>query len=209
MAHIPVGEARFEAWGEYVNDPLREESIHALVPRLRGFLQDLLPEHMVPSAFVLLESLPLTSNGKVNHRALPAPEESSAVRQPFVSPRDEMEDAIALVWREVLHLEHVGINDNFFDLGGHSLTLMRAHARLQEVVKPRELSVVELFEHPTVASLAAHLRPGAERPARLDAEERSRRMEEGRHRLGRRLERRQAPGSEQSPNRPPTTSESR
>jgi acyl carrier protein len=109
---------------------------------------------MVPSAFVTLDHLPLTPNGKVDRRALPAPEYAgSAVH---TAPRDETEQRIARVWAEVLGVEEVGVEDNFFDLGGDSLLLMRVYTRLGDTLKPG-LTTVDLFRHPTVRSLAEHL----------------------------------------------------
>jgi amino acid adenylation domain-containing protein len=160
----------------------------ALGPQdLRAELQARLPEYMVPSAFVVLDRLPLGAAGKVDRRALPAPEASLAP-EPFAPPRDELESAIAAAWREVLGVEEVGIHDSFFDLGGHSLSLLKVHGRLVDVARPHELTIVELFEHPTVASLAAHLRGAGEGARRGTAEDRAKRLEEGRSRLGRRLQ---------------------
>src|ERR1041384_2797327 len=89
---------------------------------LRAFLKDKLPEYMIPSAFVALDELPLTANGKVDRRALPAPERAGLdVSDAYVAPRTQAEAAVAAIWEEVLGVERVGVNDNFFDLGGHSL----------------------------------------------------------------------------------------
>src|SRR5205823_12798013 len=89
---------------------------------LRSFLADRLPEYMVPSAFVILESLPLTANGKVDLRALPSPEEAQAQpERQLVSPRNPDEEKLVGIWTEVLKLPQVGVTDNFFELGGHSL----------------------------------------------------------------------------------------
>jgi amino acid adenylation domain-containing protein len=125
---------------------------------LRQYLNRLLPDYMVPSAFVVLDALPLTPSGKVDRKALPAPEgtRESAVATAYVDPRSELERTIAAVWRDVLKLERVGADDNFFDLGGHSLLAAQVHARLGEILG-RELALVDLFRYPTVASLAAFL----------------------------------------------------
>ncbi|KJE23035.1 amino acid adenylation enzyme/thioester reductase family protein [Frankia torreyi] len=133
-------------------------------------LQRRLPEYMVPSAFVVLPALPLTPNGKVDRAALPEPElDRSRVRTPFVAPREDLPRAIAALWRELLGVERVGMNDNFFDLGGHSLLMAELRTRLTAAVG-RELSMVELFQHPTVGSLADHLRrPAAPRDGATDA----------------------------------------
>jgi amino acid adenylation domain-containing protein len=113
-----------------------------------------LPQYMVPSACVVLGALPLSPNGKVDRAALPAPDGTRQLEGAFVAPRSETEAKIAAVWRELLRVEHVGIRDNFFDLGGHSLLLMRVRARLSEELGP-VVSLVDLFQYPTVEALAA------------------------------------------------------
>ncbi|HEX2187358.1 MAG TPA: amino acid adenylation domain-containing protein, partial [Longimicrobiaceae bacterium] len=123
---------------------------------LREWTAARLPEHMVPSAWVLLEAFPLTSNGKLDRRALPEPAREAGDAR--VAPRTGLERAIAAEWAEVLGLERVGVQDNFFELGGHSLLLARLHRRLRGALG-RELSVVDLFRFPTVAALARHLEP--------------------------------------------------
>jgi amino acid adenylation domain-containing protein len=137
---------------------------------LRAWVRRRLPEHMVPAAFVSLASLPLTPSGKVDRRALPPPVEERG-GTPGLAATTRMQRVVAGIWREVLGLSEVGITDNFFDLGGHSLMLPRVHARLCEVFG-RDLSLVDLFRHPTVAALAELLGNGA--PA-ADAPEEARR----------------------------------
>ncbi len=124
---------------------------------LRSRLAARLPEHMVPAAFVVLDAIPLTSNGKTDRRALPVPEAPAGGAE-TVAPRSETERTVAGVWREVLELREVGAHDNFFELGGHSLLLARVHGRLREVLG-REVPIVDLFRFPTVSSLARHLVP--------------------------------------------------
>jgi acyl-coenzyme A synthetase/AMP-(fatty) acid ligase len=124
---------------------------------LTRFLKDKLPEYMVPSVFVTLEALPLTPNGKVDRRALPAPEAlRPALEAPYVVPQTDAERLIASVWQSVLQMDKVGIYDNFFELGGHSLRMAQVHRKLQEVFGP-SLSMVEMFQYPTVHSLAERL----------------------------------------------------
>jgi acyl carrier protein len=122
---------------------------------LRKWLKSRLPDYMVPSAFVALKSLPLTANGKVDRRALPAPETAAAER-PYIPPRTASEQTVADTWKEVLRLERVGAEDNFFDLGGHSLLLTQVVSRLRKVFK-RELPIRWFFEVPTVAGLAGRI----------------------------------------------------
>jgi len=137
----------------------------AAAGELLAWLRERLPEYMVPSAFVFLPSLPLSPNGKVDWKALPAPERvRPELEAAYAAPKSELERIIAAVWQEALAVEKVGIHDNFFDLGGHSLLLAKVHARLREVLE-RDLSLVDLFKNPTVASLAAALSRPAPRPA--------------------------------------------
>jgi amino acid adenylation domain-containing protein len=124
---------------------------------LRQHLAESLPDYMVPAAFVALEALPLTPNGKVDRRALPEPgPEAFTGDVPFVAPEGELEERIAAVWSAVLKTEAIGVNTNFFELGGHSLMLADVQVRLQEAIAP-ELSIIELFQYPTVRSLATYL----------------------------------------------------
>ncbi len=121
---------------------------------LREFLSEKLPAHMVPQAFVILEAMPLTPNGKVNRRALPAPsaDRSDLGGGSYVAPRSELERKIVQVWQEVLGVERVGVHDNYFDLGGHSLLMVEVHEKLRPVV-PRPITIVDLFQYPTVRAL--------------------------------------------------------
>ncbi|MGQ4807004.1 Linear gramicidin synthase subunit D [Candidatus Entotheonellaceae bacterium PAL068K] len=124
---------------------------------LRTSLTPSLPDYMMPAAFVCLESLPLMPNGKVDRRALPAPDRSAlGLETHFVPPRTEMEETITSIWRDVLGLERVGIHDNFFALGGHSLLAMRIISRIREACAI-ELQLRTLFASPTVAGVAEHL----------------------------------------------------
>jgi amino acid adenylation domain-containing protein len=124
---------------------------------LRSFLKQKLPEFMMPSAFVCLDSLPLTPNGKVDRRALPAPDKNRpTLRELYVGPRGPLEETVARIWAETLKLEKVGVHDNFFEIGGHSLLILRVQRRLCEVLD-HNVSVVDLFKHPTISSLVSLL----------------------------------------------------
>ncbi|NJM17637.1 MAG: amino acid adenylation domain-containing protein [Richelia sp. SM1_7_0] len=134
----------------------RENAIPS-VDELRGFLKQKLPEYMLPSAFVMLDALPLTSNGKIDRRALPKPDNvRPELTASFKPPQSEMEQQIAKVWQEVLHIDKVGINDNFFDLGGNSLLILQVNNKLRAILQ-REISVVTMFQNPTIYSLAEYL----------------------------------------------------
>ncbi|MFD2169274.1 non-ribosomal peptide synthetase [Tumebacillus lipolyticus] len=121
---------------------------------LRLFLQEMLPEYMVPSLFLFLDKLPLTPNGKVDRNALPKPEgERPELGHVYVAPQSDLEKRIASLWQEVLRVEKVGVHDNFFELGGQSIMIVQLHRMLQEQLDV-QLAVVQLFQYPTVRSLA-------------------------------------------------------
>jgi amino acid adenylation domain-containing protein len=127
------------------------------VSELRQFLQGKLPDYMIPSWFLFLDAIPLTSNGKLDRNALPPPDgERPALDHGFVEPRTEIEELVAQVWREVLKRDRIGVYDNFFDLGGHSLLATRVVARLRANFDI-DLPLRKLFELPTVASLTIYI----------------------------------------------------
>jgi hypothetical protein len=128
---------------------------------LRRHARAWLPEYMLPAAFVQLETLPLSPNGKVDRHALPEPSEWRLVRsESSQSLKTGVEKMVGQIWEDVLQIGPVGTEDNFFDLGGHSLLLIEVHNRLQPLLK-QELRIVDLFKYPTVATLAAYLEQGA------------------------------------------------
>jgi len=127
------------------------------VGELRQLLNEQLPDYMSPSFLVVIDELPLTRNGKIDRRALPAPE---AVRTPdehYVAPRNEIEEAITRVWQEVLGVERIGVDDNFFDAGGHSLLMVQVHNKLSAAFG-KDVSIVEMFARPTISALAEYFR---------------------------------------------------
>ncbi|HET6765473.1 MAG TPA: condensation domain-containing protein, partial [Longimicrobiaceae bacterium] len=132
------------------------------VSALRAHVRERLPEYMVPSAWVRLPALPHTPNGKVDKRALPAPDVHAAEDDAYVAPRTPSEQVLAALWAEVLDVERVGLHDNFFELGGHSLLATRVMARLRGALQV-EMPLRALFDAPTVAALAE--RVDAERGA--------------------------------------------
>jgi len=124
---------------------------------LRDFLRPQLPDHMIPSALVSMDFLPLTPNGKVDRQGLPMPETLLPQAQTsFVSPQTDAEKLIAREWQEALQVDKVGVDDNFFDLGGHSLLVISLRDRLAGQFR-RKITPVDLFRYPTVASLARFL----------------------------------------------------
>jgi amino acid adenylation domain-containing protein len=135
------------------------------VGALRRHLAARLPEAMIPAAFVPLAALPLTQNGKIDRRALPAPEAGRPrLDSDYAAPRTPNEKALAAVWQEVLGRERIGIHDNFFELGGSSLLLVEIESRLRDVFG-RAIPFVQIFRNPTIHSLAQVLEGGERRPA--------------------------------------------
>ncbi|KAG0197436.1 hypothetical protein BGX28_009065, partial [Mortierella sp. GBA30] len=155
--HPQVRELAVLATGESSSDKRLVAYVVAdphenLVQALREHLTTTLPEYMIPSAFVRLDTLPLTNNGKVDRRALPEPDSSSFVTQDYVAPQGDLEIALAAMWSEVLKVERVGRHDNFFVLGGHSLLAVRLMNRVSTLGVQLPLST--LFSSPTLLALA-------------------------------------------------------
>jgi len=126
---------------------------------LRDYLRRELPEYMVPAAIVLLPDLPLNEHGKLDYQSLPSPEQlPRSFDEPYVAPRTEVEQKIAALWQRLLKVDEVGINDSFFNLGGHSLLLAGMFRELRQMFDTK-LSVVDLFRYPTVSLLAEHVEP--------------------------------------------------
>lgn len=159
------------------------------ISELRAFIKEKLPEYMVPSVIMTMDALPLTPNGKVDKKALSAPEGRRTVADAdYVAPQNEFEERIAAIWREALHVEKVGVNDNFFDLGGHSLLLLRIHTQLQQACN-RDLALITLFKYPTIGALARHLSEGSGDRSAMEqahelAEQRQQRAQKQRAALG-------------------------
>ncbi|MFQ6026842.1 MAG: amino acid adenylation domain-containing protein [Dehalococcoidia bacterium] len=145
------GDARLIAY-------LVPEAGHQTSPAdLRFALQQTLPEFMVPAAFVEIEAIPLTANGKLDRKSLPAPDHFAAgLTAEFVPPSTEVEKSIAQIWQEVLGVSRVGVNDNFFELGGHSLLLVAIHDRLKQALDVN-FPMAQMFQFPTVKALASFL----------------------------------------------------
>ena len=148
---------------------------------LRSVLESKLPDYMVPSAFVFLPALPLTDNGKIDRKALlrlPAPSIASAADQPAGEatnrPNNEIERIVAAAWQDALGVPSVGMNDNFFDLGAHSLSVAEVQAKLQETLG-RQIPLVDLFQFSTVSALARHL-AGTQSHAQLSDRAQRRRL---------------------------------
>jgi amino acid adenylation domain-containing protein/thioester reductase-like protein len=137
----------------------RSDRTDPSVDDLRAHLKGELPEYMVPSAFVTLKSLPLTPSGKLDRRALPAPEAGAFANRPYEPPRGEVEEAIAKIWQELLHLDRVGRHDSFFELGGHSLLVIKALFKINDITAS-ELRASDVYTNSTISELAACIRSG-------------------------------------------------
>jgi len=149
----------------YANRPARAGSDQAaLFEDLRAHLREFLPEYMTPAAYVVMDAFPMTANGKIDRKALPAPmREPPRPAAEYVPPSKDLEKIIADVWKDLLSIDRVGLRDNIFDLGANSLLTAQANQRLS-VLLDRKVSLVSMFRFPTVESLAAHIDPSPASP---------------------------------------------
>lgn len=154
---IGGGGDRTQPLAFFANNPLQAKLARGLVPALRSHLKGSVPDYMLPAAFVLLDHLPLTVNGKIDRKALPPPAaDIVATEAAYAPPRGPEEEMLAGIWADVLGLPRVGIDDDFFALGGHSLLAAQVVARVRDVTG-RQLPLALLFAKPTVAALAEAL----------------------------------------------------
>ena len=150
-----VAETRgFKPARSYANNPLRATIAAELIPQLRSLLTQNLPNYMVPAAFVVLDTFPLTPNGKLDRRALPVPGQTRPeLDKDYVAPLTPVEKVLATIWTDLLGIEQIGIHNNFFDLGGHSLLVTQLLSRVRDRFAV-ELGLREVFESATIAGLA-------------------------------------------------------
>jgi amino acid adenylation domain-containing protein/non-ribosomal peptide synthase protein (TIGR01720 family) len=145
---------RPKPWAEYANNPEQGRIARQLSSQLRGYLEDRLPGYMAPSAFVMLKEMPLTSNGKIDRRKLPAPEVAPRdLEETYVAPQTSIESQLTQIWSEILRVDQVGTHDNFFELGGDSILSIQIIAKANQAgihITPRQM-----FQHQTIAELAA------------------------------------------------------
>jgi len=140
-------------WIEHKPEAYQDLQFHALNKKaLQAYLSEFLPDYMIPLNFIFLDEIPLTTSGKINKKALPAPFRSGSTKT-FTAPRTSTEELLAVIWAEVLELEQLSINDNFFDLGGHSLLATLLVSKISTAMN-RDFSVKLLFLHPTIAKMA-------------------------------------------------------
>ncbi len=153
-------DAPIKSLNEYGNNPLQGKIAGKLIPELRGYLQAKLPDYMVPSAFMPLEELPLSPNGKIDRKRLPVPWESRiGLNQEYLPPRTPVEQSLADIWCDVLRLERIGIYDNFFEIGGHSLLATQVISRIRKVFSV-EIPLRTLFEAQSIEELSSKIEEG-------------------------------------------------
>lgn len=153
----PPADAPVKPWSKYSNNPLHGVVSAKLLPQLRSYLKEKLPDYMVPAVLIVLEGLPLTANGKVDRRALPKPHASPLKHEGiYVEARTPTERTVTRIWLQVLGLHRISVHEKFFDIGGDSLKIVRAFRLLQEAY-PGALTVVDLFKHSTIEAISAFL----------------------------------------------------
>jgi amino acid adenylation domain-containing protein len=148
-------EPALRPWKDYANNPLHERLVQRLIPTLRDFVKDRLPGHMVPSDFVVLEAMPLLPNGKVDRQALPVPEHSM-LSESYDKPRTQLEETLCQIWAHVLGRNQVGIRNNFFEIGGHSLKATQVASQIHKELAV-EIPLRSIFSHPTIEGLAKEI----------------------------------------------------
>jgi amino acid adenylation domain-containing protein len=155
LAREAGGQTRYLAAYIVLSEPGASEQ-GPVIAALREYLSQRLPDYMIPSYFILLEKMPLNSSGKVDRKSLPEPDESRPeLAVSYLEPQTDVEVMIADIWKEVLGIDKVGINDNFFDLGGTSLKLVQVYTRLKDVVQ-KDISPLHLFRYTTIFSLTRY-----------------------------------------------------
>jgi amino acid adenylation domain-containing protein len=147
-------ESLVKPWIEYTNDPLQRGFRQLLIPKLRSYMAESVPEYMLPSVWVVLPRLPRSPNGKIDRSALPNPQGRPEELGDYVAPRTQTEVVLARIWCNLLQVDQVGVLDNFFELGGHSLHSIKLIARIAHELKV-QISAVAIFQHPTVERMAA------------------------------------------------------
>jgi amino acid adenylation domain-containing protein len=159
---------------------------------LQCFLREKLPEYMIPSAFMYLENLPLSANGKIDRRALPNPEILlQELEIAYAPPQNQLEQSIVTVWQTVLNLEKVGIDRNFFEIGGNSLLIAQVYIKLKNALSngiEARISIVDLFKYPTIRSLAKYLDQTQETAPESENAELVKQLAAGKNRLKQRLQ---------------------
>lgn len=153
--------------------PVQEQADETLsAENLRKSLKEKLPDYMIPSGFMILDAFPLTPNGKIDRKALPVPEHiRPQMSTNYTAPSDMTEETITKIWQEVLHMDRIGVNDNFFDIGGHSLLLAQVRSKITKAIN-KEISMMDLFRYPTISTLSGFLQAGSRTDAKKDSDRR-------------------------------------
>lgn len=167
-------EVAAQPLASYASQPLNVAVMPSLVLQLRRQLADQLPDYMLPQRYILLSRLPMTPSGKLDRRALPQPSSARPVlEQEFVPPKGQAETQLAVIWAEVLELDQVGVNDNFFDLGGNSILSVTVGLQIKLRLE-LELAVVTLFQYPTIRTLASYIDNGEDSSRNIQEQARTR-----------------------------------
>lgn len=155
---------------------VKPNAVHELV-RLKEYLKAKLPEYMIPSLFIVIDKKPLTINGKVDYKALPNPISSKVSIQPLKA-EDEIEHSILKIWKDILKTDFIGLDDNFFDVGGTSLHVAEIYYKLIEKFNIKGLSMVDLFEYPTISKLSMYIKQNINEGAKAQEQSRGHKRKE-------------------------------
>jgi acyl carrier protein len=187
------GASSLEGLDRFAHVNMPPASSEGLAALLRQRAKDALPSYMVPSIFVVLDAMPLTPNGKLDRARLPKPHQAQKQTAEHQEPGSELERVVATIWCDLLHLERISAEANFFDLGANSLMMVQAQSRMSQALGHKP-SLVDLFRFPTVQRLAQHLSgsaDGADEPIRAPAESRG---DARREAMARRRQQARSPG---------------
>ncbi len=158
-----------EGLAAFCNQPIQATDNFDLIDSLKARLAKCLPDFMRPNEFVVLPSMPLTPNGKIDRNALPKPEKRKRITEDeFIAPESDIEKTIAIVFQEMLNLEKIGSKDDFFSLGANSLLIAQANNRLSQRLD-KKVSLVAMYRYPTVAALAGFLSGNTDKQQSTDA----------------------------------------
>ncbi|MEL7039186.1 MAG: amino acid adenylation domain-containing protein [Cyanobacteria bacterium J06592_8] len=157
LLHSFVGGSIEAAWTQQWLSPETPQKTESIIEKLREFLRQKLPEYMIPQNYIILDELPLTPNGKIDRKGLPKPESMiSQTQAEYIAPQTELQKKIAAIWQKALNLEKIGIQDNFFNLGGNSLLATQVLSQMRQTLQV-EISIRRFFETPTIADLESDI----------------------------------------------------
>lgn len=156
IEEVKLPERHVKFTGKLYTNPMDWKNQSEYVPKMREYIQTKLPEYMVPSFFIILDELPLLPNGKLNTKALPQPESVKRFSTNYEAAKNDIEKKVEKIWESILNIDHIGVNDNFFDIGGHSLLLIQVYYKIKESFKT-DLAVVDMFKYSTIRTLSEYL----------------------------------------------------